>query len=98
MANLQLDYLFSDDLEPDIIPKTLLLTPSIPALSNPLALSDLLALIFIIPPPPTQQFDTPELGIMAINVFARLLGYAVLTIRSKRDRYGVKSVVYLCCD
>lgn len=50
------------------------------------------------PPPEGTYYDTPELGISAVNTFARDHGYGLTTRRSKRTKKGVLKTIRLCCD
>ena len=50
------------------------------------------------PPPEGTHYDTPELGISAVNAFARDHGYGLTTRRSKRTKKGVLKTIWLCCD
>jgi hypothetical protein len=52
------------------------------------------------PPLPTEkEFVSPEAGISYINKFLQHHGYAVSTLRSKKDKKNIRKIaVYLCCD
>ena len=50
------------------------------------------------PPPEGTHYASPDLGIAAINAFARDHGYGLTTRRSKRTKTGVKKTIWLCCD
>ncbi|KAJ5817594.1 hypothetical protein N7447_007602 [Penicillium robsamsonii] len=76
------------DSEHEAIPES---PPMPPSLHHaPPSLHDAIPESYTFPLPPLpQQYDTPEQGIVAINIFGRQHGYAVSTLRSKRTKKGV---------
>ncbi|KAJ5203611.1 uncharacterized protein N7498_004490 [Penicillium cinerascens] len=49
-------------------------------------------------PPEGTYYDTPELGIAAVNAFAQEHSYALTTRRSKRTKKGVLKTIRLSYD
>ncbi|KAJ5822445.1 hypothetical protein N7447_004785 [Penicillium robsamsonii] len=92
------------DSEHEAIPESPPMPPSLhhapPSLHHaPPSLHDAIPESYTFPLPPLpQQYDTPEQGIVAINIFGRQHGYAVSTLRSKRTKKGVLKTVRLCYD
>ncbi|KAJ5251596.1 hypothetical protein N7489_002006 [Penicillium chrysogenum] len=109
MASLGLAYLDSSDSDPgsdcEIVPESppaLPISESLPTLPSTEIVPESPPALPSTPqmplPPLSQQYDTPEDGINAINLLARPHGFAVSTLRSKTTKRGVRKTVRLYCD
>ena len=99
MASLGLEYieyLLSSDSEPEIVPES---PPAVPSTNPELGPVTESTPSFTFPLPPlNRQYSTYEEAREAVNTFARPYGYAVISIRSKFTKKGVKKTVPLIYD